>query len=233
VRDFELLGDPGEGFERNKMAPGEIMRCMDRTQVPVLAALADEFAVCDSWFSSMPGPTWPNRFFVHAATAGGYDHDPSGCEKAWKMVFSDSGFEFEHGSIFLRLDEKDIPWVVYSDASWPPVWSIPGVHENDIDMFGDGGEDANSQHPPAHLWLGERFIKDIYEQLRASPIWEKSALIITYDEHGGFFDHVPPPRAEPPGDTPIEFTEFGFKFDRLGVRVPAIVISPWIPKSTV
>lgn len=120
-------------------------------------------------------------------------------------------------------------------------------------------KDGNSQHPLDNIVNGERLIKHIYENLRASPIWEKSMLIITYDEHGGFYDHTVPPGTIAPGSDnrhvdlhgDINFNDYSaaryggitltnaeldprkFQFDRLGVRVPAVVVSPLIPRSTV
>jgi phospholipase C len=95
--------------------------------------------------------------------------------------------------------------------------------------------DGESQHPVGAVHRGEALIRKVYQWLRQSPIWEESALIITYDEHGGFFDHVPPPRAVPPGDSPMPGAKnkVQFKYGRYGVRVPAVVISPLIPKGVV
>jgi phospholipase C len=89
---------------------------------------------------------------------------------------------------------------------------------------------GNSQHPSDDVARGEALIKQVYEAIRQSPHWESSLLLITYDEHGGFFDHVVPPAAVPPGDVtdPVN-NGHGFRFDRLGVRVPTVVVSPWTP----
>jgi hypothetical protein len=94
---------------------------------------------------------------------------------------------------------------------------------------------GNSQHPLDDLTRGERLIKTVYETIRNSPLWEKSVLLITYDEHGGFFDHVAPPPAVAPGDSVIDpaNNHNNFDFKQLGVRVPAIVISPFVPRNTV
>ncbi|GAA3431758.1 hypothetical protein GCM10018954_013590 [Kutzneria kofuensis] len=94
---------------------------------------------------------------------------------------------------------------------------------------------GNSQHPLADITDGERLIKTVYEAIRNSPHWEHSVLIITYDEHGGFYDHVPPPPAAPPEDRIVfpHNVHHGFAFDQLGVRVPAVVVSPLIPRGTV
>ena len=82
---------------------------------------------------------------------------------------------------------------------------------------------------------GEQYIKDIYEALRSSPQWNESLLVITYDEHGGFFDHVAPPQTgvPPPGDGETSYPTEDFAFDRLGLRVPTLLVSPWIRPGTV
>jgi len=96
--------------------------------------------------------------------------------------------------------------------------------------------DYQSFHPASPITTGEAFIKGIYEALRNSPQWKDTLFILTFDEHGGFADHVPPPVGVPPGDS-LTYTEKAqngknstFAFNRLGVRVPTILISPWLPK---
>lgn len=236
--------------------PDGAMRCFTPDQVPVITALAREFVVCDRWFSSMPGPTEPNRFFVHAATAGFFDNAPSTKEYAEAFSSPWSGIAFEHGTIFDRLDEAGVKWRIYGDDSFPNVALLKGVSRTfDIDEFEDFREDVaspsynasytfiepsydpfdeyeggNSQHPLGSVKSGEMIIKRTYEALRASPIWNDSMLIITYDEHGGFYDHVAPPSARRTGSTG---RKFGFTFDQLGPRVPAIVISPRIPRNMI
>jgi phospholipase C len=76
---------------------------------------------------------------------------------------------------------------------------------------------------------GENFIADVYNHVRRSPKWENTLLVICYDEHGGTYDHVLPPKITPDG---ITDPQSGFQFDRLGIRVPAIFISPWIDSGT-
>ena len=84
----------------------------------------------------------------------------------------------------------------------------------------------NDQHPNSDVAEGEQLIRDVYYAIRSNPkVWKSSMLVVTYDEHGGIYDHVPPPKAIPPGDGSPE--DFGFKFDRYGVRVPAVIVSPY------
>ncbi|KAL9274323.1 Non-specific phospholipase C1-like protein, partial [Drosera capensis] len=99
----------------------------------------------------------------------------------------------------------------------------------DVELF-----PANDDHPSHDVAIGQRFVKEVYETLRASPQWKEMALLITYDEHGGFYDHVPTPvRGVPNPDGIIGPEPYFFRFDRLGVRVPTLLISPWIDKGTV
>src|SRR5690348_847869 len=100
-------------------APGEIMKCFAPAQLPVLVALAEEFAVCDNWHASMPGPTWPNRMFVHAASSGGLDHSPSSQEIVeWETI---GGFQFKAGTIFDALKKKGVSHRLYAGDDFPMV----------------------------------------------------------------------------------------------------------------
>src|SRR5690606_10087645 len=97
------------------------------------------------------------------------------------------------------------------------------------DVINGSYADGSSQHPMDDVYGGERLIKRVYEAIRNSPLWEKSLLIITYDEHGGFYDSVAPGEAVPPNDgSSDDLNQYGFRFDRLGVRVPAVIVSPWV-----
>jgi phospholipase C len=239
---------------------GAVLACYTAEQVPVLSTLAREFAVCDRWFSSMPGPTWPNRFFLHAATSGGLDRSPNARET---VVSQFGGYQFEHGSIFEALDRHGLGWRVYHGDPFPQVAALSVMdletmrsHFRSVDDLRDDLQDedfsptyvfiepdyglltrplgdfqcGNSQHPKDDVTRGDALIKLVYEAIRQSPLWESSLLLITYDEHGGFYDHVPPPSCVPPGDvTDPDNNGHGFRFDQLGVRVPAVVVSPWVP----
>lgn len=243
--------------------PEAIMHCFAPEQLPVITTLAREFAVCDHWFSSMPGPTWPNRFFIHAASSAGLDHSPSHLDVATSILFN--GYEFENGTIYDRLDDEGLRWTVYRGDAFPQALAISGMNiralEGRFRELEDFSRDVNdpgyatsyafiepsyghasldfscgsSQHPKDDITRGERLLKTIYETIRNSPHWESSLLIITYDEHGGFYDHVPPPAAIAPGDatTNPENNHFGFDFTQLGVRVPAVIVSPLIPRGVI
>jgi phospholipase C len=232
--------------------------------VPVITALAREFAVCDKWFSSMPGPTWPNRLFVHAASSAGLDDSPSTGDSLIDELIG--GIIFDNGNVYDLVSSENIDWAVYHGDAFPQVMALSGMdlttiasNFHDMDDFeedlADGsianyvfiepdyGEDitgstykcGNSQHPLDDITHGERLIKRVYEAIRNSPLWNESMLIVTYDEGGGFYDHVPPETTVAPGDSvtdPVN-DHHEFEFTRLGVRVPAIVCSPWIPRNTI
>jgi len=247
--------------------PTTIMKCYSPKRIRVLSALGAEFAVCDRWFSSMPGPTWPNRFFMHAASSGGLDDSPTGAQSAEATLFD--GYRFENGTIFDRLDDSCIEWRIYAGDNFPVSLAISGMTLNelqgrirDFDEFDEAVSDpgfspsyifiepnygndlpptaedftcGDSQHPLDDVTRGEKLIKHVYETIRNSPHWNTSLLLVAYDEHGGFFDHVPPPPAEPPGD-PVsddDNNHHNFDFSQLGVRVPAVVVSPLIPRATI
>ncbi len=232
------------------------MKCFNPDQLPVLTTLAKEFAVCDRWFSSMPGPTWPNRFFVHAATAGGLDHSPSLAREIGEA------YKFSNGTIFDLLESNRLDWAIYMGDEFPQALHLDGM-VGKLDRFrpfeffrsklASGNfsksytfiepdwhpfthfKGGNSQHPLDDVARGESLIKEVYEAVRNSPIWESSLLIITYDEHGGFYDHVHPPTTVDPGDsaTSPDNNQNGFNFRQLGVRVPAVVISPYVGRGVI
>jgi phospholipase C len=243
----------------NKQNPlGEIMKCYSPDQLPVLTALAKEFAVCDNWHASMPGPTWPNRMFVHAASSGGLDHSPTTAEIAlWETA---AGFSFPNGDIFDRIKAKGVlQRRLYAGDLFPMMAALKGIGLDDIRQYEHFSSDlqspfpfnyvfiepsycllndykgSTSEHPLDDVRLGEGLIKSTYEAIRNSPVWKSSLLIITWDEHGGFFDHAIPPAAVAPGDTEPSagHNQFGFTFEQYGPRVPGVIISPWIPKNTV
>ncbi len=244
--------------------PAMSMNCFTPNTLPILSALAQEFAVCDHWYSSVPGATWPNRFFVHAASSGGLDHSPEWDELV--EAYTWWGYEFNHGTVYDRLDNAYIPWRIYrQEHSLPQALGMDGMHYWTFYEYEDFRDDVNdpnypaaytfiepdygrvsppwsdyiggnSQHPLDKVSSGEDLIKQTYETLRASPIWDSSVLIITYDEHGGFYDHVAPPSAPPPNDGPQTSSsnnKFGFPFDQYGVRVPTVIISPLIAQNLI
>jgi len=261
------------GFAANALAnigigalssPGVVLAAYAPIQLPIINTLAREFAVCDHWFSSLPGPTWPNRMFVHAATSGGLDDSPTSLQSLEALLL---GYRFANGTIYDQLDKHHIPWSIVEGDAFPQSLSLGGMVSRALDgrfismssfltrvadpafsdaytfiepnyghVLADGRnfKCGNSQHPLDDVTRGEQLVKTVYEAVRKSPHWLKSVLVLIYDEHGGFYDHVPPPSATAPGDNWIAgLNRHGFNFEQLGVRVPAVIISPYIRKGTI
>jgi phospholipase C len=219
----------------------QIMGMFTPALLPVLSGLAKGFAVCDAWFSSVPTMTMPNRAFGLAGTSQGHLDDHT---KIYTCP-----------SIFGRLSDKKIGWAIFGYNRDPLTQhDFPDTQNASPDHFGhfrDFQERAangtlpaftflepswdatgNSQHPNYDVSLGEQFLHDVYYAVQTGKNWASTLLIITYDEHGGCYDHVPPPSgATPPGDGTVG--EYGFDFTRFGVRVPAVLVSPLIPAGTV
>lgn len=223
----------------------QVMNVFDPVQLPVLSTLAQEYVLCDHWFADLPGPTMPNRAFVHAATSQGYT-DNAG----WKP-------EFHCDTIYDRLNAKGQSWRVYYHDQNDVLQLFPYVHmsvENNVhfessffnDVMGDKlatysfidpafmsspQHQVNSMHAPADVRPAEKLVADVYNALCSNvEVFKKTLLVIVFDEHGGYYDHVQPPAAVPP-DAIAAHVEHSyllpFNFDRLGLRVPCILVSPW------
>ena len=217
--------------------------------LPVLHTLAKNFTICDRWFCSLPGPTWPNRFFVHSASCNGHVSMPDG------FYHPDiPAFHQPQDTIYNRLQDKGISWGIFHNGLsqallLEKLWDHP-LHFHPIQRFYEmcqnpdradypmpnycflepafRGDAEDDQHPPADVMNGELLIANVYNAVRSSPMWNKCLLVLTYDEHGGFYDHVVPPAAVPPDAQTSEYS-----FDQYGPRVPAILISPMAPKGVV
>lgn len=265
-----------------------VMRCQPPENVPVLSTLALEFAVCDNWYCSVPGETWANRNYLHAANSDGETNI--------------SVRPYLNPTIFERLEEHGQDWRIYHDEvpqilAFPRVWDTPVRHakwfpfeefafhveQGDLPAYsflepnhmappapidelqtrGANSGRSDSQHPENNLVndaaydtfvpsidldfdRAERLIASVYESLRKNPdLFATTVLVITYDEHGGFYDHAPAgERVEDPGHLPQSFLDrllrlltrssaTSFDFTRVGVRVPTVIVSPLIPRGTV
>lgn len=236
-----------------------IMRFYTPSHVPVITSLARNFAVCDRWFAASPTQTLPNRSFVHTGTSCGKvnnsPYDPLDFDVP-------TIFNVLNGLTSTPWDTNPPTWKVYKDShlrlldrfpgtsvQFPHLWLVPqqAEHFQSLDDFHeDAGSgklptysfieprlilDGNDQHPPRDIRPGEQLMYDVYESIRLSPHPEDILLVITYDEHGGCYDHVPPPfgAVAPDGMR----TQPVFDFDRYGVRVPAVFVSPRIQEGTV
>jgi phospholipase C len=219
----------------------------------VLHHLAQEYTVSDRWFCSLPSETWPNRLFAHAATSDGR------VKNGLPQILPPELFTMR--TVYDLLEAKGLTWSCYNDqfpqmicishlaGLWLSERHDPNGHFRSIATFYQDCRNAtlpnysfiepiyffskaNDDHPPDDVTKGEQFIADIYHELRTSSLWERSALIVLFDEHGGFFDHANPPSAIPPSPGPYP-NGMGFGFDQLGPRVPAVIVSPWVKKGCV
>jgi phospholipase C len=235
----------------------KIMYYFAQNQLPVLTTLALEFAVFNGWFASIPGPTICNRAFAHYGTSFGqvgmsvfYVKEPYksiyermvAAGHTAKIYYYDTTSSTMEVVNLLQNEPKlfaTYPQFLSDCASGSlPDYSFVEPNYNDHDTD-DGEEVANDQHPDHNIQAGEAFIASIYNAVKNSPSWPNTALLVVYDEHGGIYDHVAPPNCSPaaPDGFTASANDTGmgqpFAFDRLGVRVPAILISPWVPKGSV
>ena len=220
-----------------------IMNCFSQDNLQVLTYLAEQYAVCDRWFSSLPGPTVPNRLFAHFGTSFGHVDNAMKIGDNGKSIYSrllNAGgsakiyyFDEQSASVgftFLLQNQPKIMGTYQDFLSDCAAGKLPDYSFVEPNYSDHANLLASDQHPDHNVIAGENFIGDVYNHVRKSPLWESTLLLIVYDEHGGTFDHVVPPRI-PPDGTPDPIS--GFQFDRLGIRVPAIFVSPWIDSGTV
>ena len=235
-----------DGFVR---ASGPIaMRFWDQGDLPFTYSLVKHFPIGERFFCSTLCQTFPNRRFFFTGTA-------SGTIATDATTFS---IPAANGTIWDRLDAAHVNWRIYYEpgtqtAPNPPSWVIvPGVlsppgrssrarHFDEFladaaagrlpqFSFLDPDYGTTSEENPQDIQVGERFIAQVVQALMHAPTWKRTALFITYDEHGGYYDHVPPPRAIKP-DSIKPLTKHGDApggYDRYGFRVPLIVVSPWV-----
>eukprot|EP01101_Sappina_pedata_P006837 TRINITY_DN349_c0_g1_i1.p1 TRINITY_DN349_c0_g1~~TRINITY_DN349_c0_g1_i1.p1 ORF type:complete len:499 (-),score=173.56 TRINITY_DN349_c0_g1_i1:48-1403(-) len=245
---------PMDGFvvaaKKIGISDGSVMSCFNETAVPTISTLAREFAIIDGWFSDVPGPTEVNRLYLYSATSHGWAYNDD-----LKL-----GLGYPQTSIFYNLHEsnktfnvffEDIPTSLFlKDVRRPRLlenfhfmrdfekvvsagkladftFLEPKYISLDHDKF------ASDQHPSHDVAEGEELMAKIYHILRHGPQWNETALLITYDEHGGFFDHVPTPSTDIPNPDGLNSESPPFNFTQLGVRVPAVLVSPWINPGTI
>jgi phospholipase C len=254
ARTLEHLGVPDAD-------PGRVMGYYNAVDVPVYDHLAREFAICDRWFSSVPGATWPNRLYAISGRAAGSRDDlpphvppiyrqPSFvrhldahglswrwyCFETGTLRLADAHYRLGHHDRFAFFSHTSLNWKerlersidleapsFIEDAAHGTLPSVAWIDPN-FSNFNPIGFQPNDDHAPADIKDGQELVLAIYHALATGPHWEKTLLIIFYDEHGGFFDHVPPPEA--PDDNPGTFGCYG-------VRVPALIVSPWVEPGSV
>ena len=214
--------------------------------LPFYHGLARTFPLCDRWFASCLAQTYPNRKFLMCGTAvGQVSTDISQVGKAPPP----------NGTIFEHLDAHGISWRNYA-TDLAQVLLLPDVYNANkeklltidryyadaaagalpaVALVDPGFLDDESEENNADIRVGENFAARVINAVMAGPGWPKTVLIWVYDEHGGYYDHVPPPRAIPPDDIPPEITPADRPggYDRYGFRVPAVIVSPFARRNYV
>jgi phospholipase C len=225
---------PMTGFIMQYSQTIHIMDCFPPTKVPALTNLAMDFAVINRYYSSVPGQTVPNRLYLFSATSDGYVNDDdlkvaegynlnsifenidnSALNQTWSVYFTD-----EPSAYYLKYprrhpEKMHLMENFYRDISYGNITNFVFLEPR---YNNDGpNRPSQDQEPPHNVGEGDRLIKSVYEAIRASPVWNETLFVLTYDEHGGFFDHVGPPHDSPsPDGIPArDSTPPGFTFNRL------------------
>jgi phospholipase C len=224
--------------------PSQVMRFHDDGTLPAIHTLASEFTICDRWHASVPGPTWVNRLFALSGTSLGRVKMPNG-------IMNLNLHWYDQPTIFDRLSEKSIDWRVYFGDTplsllfvhqWSPENAARYHHmmafyqdaAGDADAFPSFAfiepaymqPGANDAHPPHDIIGSDVLVANVYNAIRANDkLWNSTLLVVLFDEHGGFYDHVVPLAAIPPDHHNEEYD-----FNRYGVRIPALLISPYVGK---
>jgi phospholipase C len=216
-----------DGFvATNEPGGARAMGYYDEADLPFSYWLANGYAISDRHFSGCLGPTWPNRFFLYGATAWGRTNTPDTPP-------------FGNTQILSLMEDAGHSWKIYREGltsfadAFGPKYVGDSFDEFDTDAFAGAlpdlamidpkfsGSGQDDEHPPSNVQLGQKLIAHVVETLIDSPSWDDTVLFITYDEHGGFYDHVvPPPACIPDGENPPDFA-----YDRYGIRVPLYVVS--------
>ncbi len=206
--------------------PALVMGYHTREDLPITFALADAYTISERWFASLMCQTWPNRLYALAGESQGLKSNS----------FPPGTFSYDIPTLFHRLDEVGASWGAYSQNAsslwlWGDLRGRPELQSFERFLLDcergtlpavswvEPAFGINDDHPPAHPMLGQIFLATVHQALAASPAWERTLLVITYDEHGGLFDHVPPPK--------VHDARAADGFDQLGFRVPALICGPW------
>jgi phospholipase C len=216
---FVRLNDLTEQIDAHEGPDDDTMGFHVQSDLPYYYALAKTFAIDDRYFSSAPAQTVPNRLYEFAATSFGHLVTTTG-----EAIPPAGGYQPINGTIFDLLDDNDVSWGEYVDASGLTELGIPygGLvhttvppHFQTLDDFMSQASSgqlpsvafidfslSNSEHPPFDIRAGESKVASVINAVRTGPDWSDSIIILTYDEHGGYYDHVVPPSAVPPDSIP-------------------------------
>ncbi|PLB53033.1 phospholipase, PLC-D [Aspergillus steynii IBT 23096] len=244
--------------EKYSATPGEasfVIKAYNEKKSETLAELAKNFAFWDSYFAEHPGPTNPNRQFATSGSTCGHLDNNNQAAGFYNNVTGTTCAT----SIFESLSNRGISWKNYYETDIVDGWMYKWVQDNAVDRLAHASDfyqdleegtlptfsyinpeccTIDSMHPKSNMAAGEQLIKHVYDAVRKSKYWDNVLIIINFDEHGGFADHVPPPANVPRPDDQIMFEGeseghyISYDFTRLGVRVPAFLISPYIEPNT-
>src|ERR1700737_2934933 len=214
----------------------------DQADLPFYYGLYNTFGTGDRYFASVLSQTFPNRFYLLAGTSFGHIRndlpDATGFTQrsvfnlldaahvSWKVYFSQIPFAYEFAYVRNHSPGNVVPIAdYYTDAA---AGRLPAVSFIDP-IFVATNTVENDEHPPSNVQVGQNFVSGVVNALFHSPNWSSSAFFLTYDEHGGFYDSVPPPPAPVPDSIPpmLQAGDVAAGFDRYGIRVPVAVISPF------
>ncbi|HZP40464.1 MAG TPA: alkaline phosphatase family protein [Candidatus Binatia bacterium] len=252
----EWNGDAMDGFTAANVAPNDpkgrrAMGYYTKRDLPFYYELYATFAIGDRYFSSLLSQTFPNRFYLLAGTSFGHIRndifdvtDPTSFAQrtifnlldeavppvTWKVYQSQVPFAILFGYVRANRSANLVPIDrFYADAA---AGTLPQVAFVDPIFTSTDPNVETDEHPPSNVQVGQAFAAKVIGALMMSPQWPRAALFHTYDEHGGFYDHVPPPEACVPDDIPpmLRAGDVDARFDRLGIRVPVAVVSPWARK---
>lgn len=249
-----------DGIEPTFEHYSRIMNCFPPEALPVLSGLARQFAVSDEWFASVPSQTWCNRSFLHSGQSHGFVTNADGIkwldnsaptifESLESALGPDRGWRvyWDHQDIrpLTRFIHRGLHHSRYDHGFRDFTEFARDCHDGDLPAYTFIQPrlilNHNDMHPPvipnqevfSSVLAGEVLVNEIYDAVRSGKQWMRSLLVILFDEHGGCYDHWPPSRAMPPVGAPDYQLQDDFLFDRFGVRVPAIFISPHIAPGTV
>ncbi len=254
-----------EGWERSAASGSDpslwsgarAMWWYDQSDLPFYYALGSTYAVADHYHSAVPGPTWPNRMYLYAATSFGVTTNAFPDVTAYPFPENDA-------SVLDELEKRHVTWMLYTDGlpgagavygvdlvlrygrqvvapfsaflAAAQSGQLPQVAFVDPNLNSEGSGQGTDEHPPGDIQSGQLFVSQVVQAVTASPQWSRSALFLMHDEAGGFYDHVPPPPACPPDSTPPiledgDTTAGGFDLE--GVRVLLVAVSPYARRSYV
>jgi phospholipase C len=213
----------------------------NRANLPFYYSLYSTFATDDRYFQSVLGPTYPNRFYLLAGTSFGHiqnDNPPAGgwpqtsifdrlgaAGISWKIYYAQFPFGEFFSYVQQHMDHVAPISQYYADAA---AGTLPDVSFVDPIFIGPPNTESD-EHPSSNIQVGQNFVYGVVNALESSPNWSDSAFFLTYDENGGYYDHVAPPAAVAPDNIApmLQPGDTQASFDRYGFRVPVVVVSPY------